>query len=337
MKKIVVISNDKIFINKNHLSTKYNDTINIIDALQNYFEIYLISKKNKVRDNFSLSIRKNINVLNFISLFRLRKKKLKFLMISITPRNLFFFILIKFIFKDIDGYLYLRSDGFEEYKNKIGIIGHIIYGCMLKYLEHNFKIISVSKKIKCSKIHYLVTPSEINNLWLKNFKKANLSFPKILYLGRYRKEKGIYSLLRLFEKINYKYKLTIAGDDKNVFNNSSKISVKNEISDNKKLLSLYDEHNIFILPSYTEGAPKVILESLARKRPVIIFKEIEHVKLNYKGVFVCQRKISSLTKCIEFIIKNYKKIQLDMKQNELPTKNIFQSQLVKILDDKNAN
>ena len=31
MKKIVVISNDKIFINKNHLSTKYNDTINIID------------------------------------------------------------------------------------------------------------------------------------------------------------------------------------------------------------------------------------------------------------------------------------------------------------------
>tara|TARA_X000000368_G_C22884022_1_gene646620 strand:- start:293 stop:919 length:627 start_codon:yes stop_codon:yes gene_type:complete len=208
---------------------------------------------------------------------------------------------------------------------------------MLKYLEHNFKIISVSKKIKCSKIHYLVTPSEINNLWLKNFKKANLSFPKILYLGRYRKEKGIYSLLRLFEKINYKYKLTIAGDDKNVFNNSSKISVKNEISDNKKLLSLYDEHNIFILPSYTEGAPKVILESLARKRPVIIFKEIEHVKLNYKGVFVCQRKISSLTKCIEFIIKNYKKIQLDMKQNELPTKNIFQSQLVKILDDKNAN
>ena len=38
----------------------------------------------------------------------------------------------------------------------------------------------------------------------------------------------------------------------------------NELS-NQKIINLYDNHNIFILPSYTEGSPKVILESLARK------------------------------------------------------------------------
>ena len=35
---------------------------------------------------------------------------------------------------------------------------------------------------------------------------------------------------------------------------------------------------IYLYSSFTEGAPKVILESLARLRPVIVFDEIKHVK-----------------------------------------------------------
>ena len=49
MNKIIVISNDKIFLNKNNLSTKYNDTINILSALQKCFDIYLISNINKIK------------------------------------------------------------------------------------------------------------------------------------------------------------------------------------------------------------------------------------------------------------------------------------------------
>ena len=56
------------------------------------------------------------------------------------------------------------------------------------------------------------------------------------------------------------------------------IKFLNEVAEKKRLIKLYDSHNIFILPSYTEGAPKVILESLARKRPVIVFRNIKHVK-----------------------------------------------------------
>ncbi len=337
MKKIIVISNDKIFLNKNNLSTKYNDTINIISALQKCFNIYLISNKNKIKNNFALNIKKKIERFNFKSFLNWKEKKIKLLMISITPRNLFFFILLKSCFKNFDGYLYLRSDGYQEYESKIGKIGYLIYGLMLKYLEQNLKIISVSKHIKSFKKNYLITPSELDNLWFKNIKKADLNFPKLLYLGRYRKEKGIYSLISLFEKINYNYKLTLAGDNKVVSSASSKIKFINEVTSSKKLISLYDNHNIFILPSFTEGAPKVILESLARKRPVIIFKEIKHVKLNYKGVFVCKRKIFYLKKCINHIMKNYKKIQLEMSQNKLQNKKNFQNQLLRIINDKNTN
>jgi|TARA_B110000444_G_scaffold254186_1_gene286260 glycosyltransferase involved in cell wall biosynthesis len=46
----------------------------------------------------------------------------------------------------------------------------------------------------------------------------------------------------------------------------------------KKIISFYDKCNIFVLLSYTEGAPKVIFESLAQHRPIIVFEEIKHVK-----------------------------------------------------------
>ena len=46
----------------------------------------------------------------------------------------------------------------------------------------------------------------------------------------------------------------------------------------------------------------VILESLSRHRPVIIFKEIEHVIKNRKGIFVSNRDNASLLETINYII-----------------------------------
>ena len=66
---------------------------------------------------------------------------------------------------------------------------------------------------------------------------------------------------------------------------------------------------IFILPSYTEGFPKVISESLARLKPIIIFEEIKHVLNNRYGIFVCKRDDKYLTKTIDYILRNYKNIQ----------------------------
>ena len=81
-----------------------------------------------------------------------------------------------------------------------------------------------------------------------------------------------------------------------------------EIENNKqKLIKFYDDHNIFILPSFTEGHPMSLLEALARKRPVIIFEEIKHVVGNKKGIFVSKRNSNSLIETINYIKKNYKR------------------------------
>ena len=333
MTDIILISNDQIYLDKKKLYADFNDIINVIEAIQKNFNIFLISKKSKNKKNFLLKISNKIKNVNFKSILYLkRKKNLKIFMVSITPRNLLFFFIIKLLIGKIDGYVYLRSNGHKEYGKKIGLFGSFIYDLMKKYLENNLKTISVSKEIISSKYTAFLTPSELDQMWFKRSKKVNIDIPKLLYFGRFKKEKGVYSLINLFSRLKLKHKLTIAGDSNFIGTNDENIKFLNEITDKLKVIELYDSHNIFILPSYTEGAPKVILESLVRKIPVIIFKEIKHVKLNFKGIFVCDRNIYSLEKNIKFIIKNYYKIQLEMKKNNLPTKKNFQKQLLKIIN-----
>ena len=89
-------------------------------------------------------------------------------------------------------------------------------------------------------------------------------------------------------------------------------------SNHDSLINIYDNHNIFILPSYTEGHPMVLLEALARRRPVIIFDEIKHVIGDKKGIFVSRRNFVSLLGLLNNIKKNYKKIQKEMRKNKLP-------------------
>ena len=70
-----------------------------------------------------------------------------------------------------------------------------------------------------------------------------------------------------------------------------------------------------------------MLESLSRLRPVIIFKEISHVKSSFKGIFISNRNSKSLQKTIIFILDNYIKIQKSMRKNKIPKKLNFQTNL----------
>ena len=133
--------------------------------------------------------------------------------------------------------------------------------------------------------------------------------------------------------MKYKFRLTIAGDKNHPSIKFKNIKFLKEISNKKKILSLYDNHDIFILPSFTEGSPKVILESLARKKPIIIFNEIRHVKKNFKGIFMTKRNTNNLKNIIIHIVKNYSKIQNDIEENILITKKNFQNKFVDILND----
>lgn len=333
MKKYLLISNDKIFIRKKKISSNFNDTVNIIESIGKKFQIFLLARNVKRENSFSTKIKNKISGVNFREISNIHKNSnFKIFMISLTLRNLINFFVIKFLIKKISGYLYLRSDGHKEYKKKIGFIGFLFYDIMLNQLKKNLKIISVSNKIYHSSSKLIIFPSELNHLWFSKDKKINTDQAKLLYLGRIKEEKGIFSLLELVKNFKIDFKLSIVGGDKYLKRNS-KITFFKQISNQREIIKLYDRHNIFILPSYTEGAPKVLIESLARLRPVIIFNEIKHIKLKFKGIFICNRKSHDLEKKIKYILKNYIKIQKSMKKNILPTKKSFQKELINILDD----
>jgi hypothetical protein len=77
----------------------------------------------------------------------------------------------------------------------------------------------------------------------------------------------------------------------------------------------------------------VLLEALARRRPVIVFEEIEHVIGDKKGIFVAKRNFLNFFGTLNHIKKNYKKIQKDMMKNKLPTNKEFIEEFVKAIDD----
>ena len=79
----------------------------------------------------------------------------------------------------------------------------------------------------------------------------------------------------------------------------------------------------------------VVLEALARRRPVIVFEDIHHIIGNKKGIFVSKRNFINFFGTLNSIKKNYKKIQKDMKKNKLPTNKEFIDKFVKYIDNFN--
>jgi glycosyltransferase involved in cell wall biosynthesis len=205
---------------------------------------------------------------------------------------------------------------------------------MLLVIIKNVKLIISSVDLNFKKnFFYLVRPSELSSLWFKNRKKNSTTPVKLLYLGRFRKEKGINDFVKLISSSDLNFELQVYGlNYLSKFKSNSKIKYSHQIIEPKKIIKAYDDCNIFILPSYTESAPKVIWESLARLRPVIVFEEISHVAKNKIGVYVCKRNLDDLIKTIESIMRNYILIQKSISKNKFPTKKQFQQELINILN-----
>ncbi len=104
------------------------------------------------------------------------------------------------------------------------------------------------------------------------------------------------------------------------------------MADPEKLINIYDNHNIMVLPSFTEASPYVVDESLARKRPVVIFDDISYVVRGKIGIFVSKRNTDSFSETVNYIMQNYLEIQKKMEKNVLPTKRNMIKQISDIIN-----
>ena len=328
MEKLFIISNESIYNNEESFFCDNIELKSTPEGLNNKFEVNLIGRKSKKIRSHKINI-KNIKVYSNIFSYilevykSLSEKKTKYLIVTISPFTFLACIIIKFFKKK--PIVYLISDGYGQYKAIFGFFGPAIYHMMFSIISKISKLISCREYILRNKKGEIVNPSQISSKWLINQKEVQVDKIKLLYVGRIRKEKGIYSLLEIIKNNKIDLSLSIVGAEQNFSNQivQNNVHVYKIENNEQNLIKFYDDHNIFVLPSYTEGHPMVLLEALSRLRPVIIFKDIEHVIGDKKGIFVADRNLNSFLEQINYIKKNYKTIQQDMKKNKLPTKEEF--------------
>lgn len=172
----------------------------------------------------------------------------------------------------IHGGAYLQNDEIPKWANYLinktfsGKNPKIVLGKSEKeYLDHDFK---------CKNV--FVLPNSLNLDKASQFNrvyKENEEL-KILYLGRIRSDKGMGFILSAFkilkEVYHFKFKFYIAGKgrDEKLYINRFKdllgddFIFKGVIFGDKKV-ELLKECNVFILPSFFEGLPMALLESMS--------------------------------------------------------------------------
>ena len=336
-KKLFIHSNESVYLHDGKFYCDNIDLKSTPEGLNKKFEVNLFARKSNKKRAHEIKIKK-IKIYNSLfsyissAISATKIKDSKYLIISISPYTFIISLFLKFMGKK--PIVYLRSNGYEEYRAILGKIGPTIYHVMFTIIAAISDLISCRNYILKEKKGKIVSPSQLDSTWLRQPKNLEIKNFKLLYVGRIRIEKGVYSLANLI-KNKRDILLTIVGAEKEVSYriNQSNIKIFPTQNNKLKLIKYYDDHNIFILPSFTEGHPMVLLEALARRRPVIIFNEIKHVIGDKKGIFVTKRNFINFFGTLNHIKKNYKRIQKDMKKNKLPTNKEFIEKFAKSIDD----
>lgn len=203
-----------------------------------------------------------------------------------------------------------------------------------KILLHSENIVFISKAYKAKFIREYISgknkekiedkllyiPNGVNNFWLKNQykgeKKLNRSQIKILSVGDINKNKNSLNLIKacnlLVEENKKKILVTLVGKvrDENYYKQLMGYKFVQHINfvDQKKLLKIYRENDIYVMPSINETFGLVYIEAMTQGLPIIYTKgqgidgAFENGVVGYP---VDPRSVQELREKIQKSIENY--------------------------------
>ena len=195
----------------------------------------------------------------------------------------------------------------------------------LKIVFYNFanKIIAISSMSRRSlqkivlfkdKVTLIYNPYLKKILKIKKKKKKNFDNFNILSIGRLTKQKNFPLLINAVIKLSDRYnKINLLiignGDLKNFLINKIKPYKNIKIINWKnKLDKYYLNSDLFILPSYYEGLPNVLLDAMNYEIPIISTNcsgASDILQNEYKGCIIPIDDQKELEKKIVFVMKNY--------------------------------
>ena len=344
MDNLVVLNNEKISKKNNKFYCRNFNFKILPEGLNKFFKVQYIARKSKTDEHHELNLENTkiaSNIIQFIYyvLSTFKNKNTKYYIITITPYTFLAFLFLALFRKKV--FVYLISSGYEEWKFIIGSWSVWIYHFMYSIVTSNATVIALHERLYKKGDGHVIESSTLNQEWLQNLKKPDLSKVRFLNVSRVNPEKGIFEFLEMFKELKIDAEISVVGKIKNlslqnkfqsIIKGRSNILFPGYISDRKALIDAYDNHNILILPSYTEGQPYVVDEALARRRPVLIFEDIRHIIKGRKGIYVSERNIESLTKTIKFIMENYYDIQKEIDQNKFPLEEDMFKQIASVIN-----
>jgi len=173
-------------------------------------------------------------------------------------------------------------------------------------------------RVPDSKIYYIPNGVNINKftpkietLGLKSALNINQNYPIILFIGRIYPLKGLKELIIAISQIKKFYPtllLLIIGEiqDWSYYKKNQSIIKRESLTKNIKIIGkipyslmpqIYRIADVFILPSYSEGMPKVVLEAMA-SRLCVITTDIEGnkdlIKNNFNGILIKPKNIPEI-------------------------------------------
>ncbi len=171
--------------------------------------------------------------------------------------------------------IHLRPRGIEIIRN-----ASVIFFLSKSYMEQVLdKYIPENYREQFLKKSYII-PNGIDDFWHENQLTEEKIIPakeiKLIYAGRIDKNKNIPTTqraIKILKQRGYNVTFTIVGkiDEENEFSkikndeNSTYIPAKPK----EELIKLYREHDIFVMPSYTETFGLVYAEAMSQGLPVI--------------------------------------------------------------------
>ena len=135
-KKLFIFTNESIFLQDEKFFCDNIDLKSSPEGLNKKFEVNLFGRKSSKKRAHEIKLRKLkifSNIFSYLSeVIRSTKiENTKFLVISISPYTFFVCLFLRFYGKT--PIVYLRSDGYGEYKAILGSVGIFIYHLMFSF------------------------------------------------------------------------------------------------------------------------------------------------------------------------------------------------------------
>lgn len=172
---------------------------------------------------------------------------------------------------------------------------HII--CQTEYMRESF---INDYNIEAKKT--VVIPNPVLKNDLLKLTKGDNTIIKLIVVSRFAPEKGLDRLIDIFSSLPSNYHLSMVGKGRlkndivkkvERLNLSERVKFYGEINNVQEVML---EHDLFVLGSYTEGCPNVVIEALSVGLPVVAFKVSgmkELIKDGFNGYVVEQNDLTS--------------------------------------------